>query len=637
MTSGSNCPVTGNEMDLERLRGKSAPRLIAEYARRSPDDVAFFSKKLGLYRKRTWRDYAISVGRCALGFSALGMRKGDRVAIMGDACEEWVICDMAAQAAGAITFGVYPTASVSEVEFQMVDGGASIFVAEDQEYVDKILQVADRLSNLKWIVVIDNSAMFDYRDARLVALAGMLKSVEHGAEECLTALEKMSSELGGGDPAFIVYTSGTTGNPKGALISHGKHLAGVYTMVRHYPTLMQKDHRTVVFLPLCHMLGRDVAITLPLVSKVVPYFGEDSNDLAQTLFEVAPTILFTVPRYMQKFASQVLTGLSTTSPVKRAVYQAAMRIGRSCVRWRWSDRYGTATRLINGFARLIVFNGILNKLGLDKIELAISGGAPLPPETAALWQIWGVNLLEAYGQTETGGAFISGQTQPFAKPGNVGTVMSGWKVKLDESGEILVSGPDHFEGYWNRPEATREIIDAQNWMHTGDIGEWHDDNLRLIDRARDFLVTSGGKTISPSSIENVLRASPYIAEAIVFGHGRKYLTALIEIDFDSVADWARSENVNYTGFTSLALNETVHRLLKSEVDRLNEELSRVEQIKDFRILPQELDPEQDGEPVTPTRKVKRALMYDRFKSLVEQMYDDSEERMLAAGAGDALR
>lgn len=629
--------MTGNEMDLEKLRGKSAPRLIAEYARRSPDNVAFFSKKLGLYCKRTWRDYAISVGRCALGLSALGMRKGDRVAIMGDACEEWVICDMAAQAAGAITFGVYPTASVSEVEFQMVDGGASIFVAEDQEYVDKILQVADRLPNLKWIVVIDNSAMFDYSDARLVALAGMLKSVEHGAEECLTALEKMSSELEGGDPAFIVYTSGTTGNPKGALISHGKHLAGVYTMVRHYPTLMQKDHRTIVFLPLCHMLGRDVAITLPLVSKVVPYFGEDSNDLAQTLFEVAPTVLFTVPRYMQKFASQVLTGLSTTSPVKRAVYQAAMRIGRSCVRWRWSDRYGTATRLINGFARLIVFNGILNKLGLDKIELAISGGAPLPPETAALWQIWGVNLLEAYGQTETGGAFISGQAQPFAKPGNVGTVMSGWKVKLDESGEILVFGPDHFEGYWNRPEATREIIDAQNWMHTGDIGEWHDDNLRLIDRARDFLVTSGGKTISPSSIENVLRASPYIAEAIVFGHGRKYLTALIEIDFDSVADWARSENVNYTGFTSLALNETVHRLLKSEVDRLNEELSRVEQIKDFRILPKELDPEQDGEPVTPTRKVKRTLMYDRFKSLVEQMYDDSEERMLAAGAGDALR
>ncbi len=408
-------------------------------------------------------------------------------------------------------------------------------------------------------------------------------------------------------------------------------------MVCHYPTLMQKVHRTVVFMPLCHVFGRDVAITLPLVSKVVPYFGEDINDLAQTLFEVAPTILFTVPRYMQKFASQVLIGLSTTSPLKRSVYQAAMMIGRRCARRRWSGRYGPATRLINVFIRLLVFRPILNKLGLDKIELVVSGAAPLPQATAALWQIWGVNLVEAYGQTETGGAFISGQTEPFAKPGNVGTVMSGWKVKLDASGEILVSGPDHFEGYWNRPEATREVIDAQNWMHTGDVGDWQNGNLRLIDRARDFLVTSGGKTISPSTIESVLRASPYIAEAVVFGHGRKYLTALIEIDFDSVADWARSQSVNYTGFTSLALNDMVRGLLKSEVERLNGEFARVEQIKDFRILPKELDPEHDGEPITPTRKVKRALMYERFKSLVEQMYDDSEERMLAAGAGDALR
>ncbi len=381
----------------------------------------------------------------------------------------------------------------------------------------------------------------------------------------------------------------------------------------------------------------DVAITLPLLSQVVPYFGEETDDLAQTLSEVAPTILFTVPRYMQKFASQVLVGLSTTSPLKRVVYQAAMKIGRSCARRRWSGSYGTATRLINAFIGLIVFRPILNKFGLGQIELVISGTAPLPQEIAALWQIWGVNLVEAYGQTETGGAFISGQTEPFAKPGNVGTVMSGWKVKLDESGEILVFGPDYFEGYWNRPEATREIIDAQNWMHTGDVGEWQNGNLRLIDRARDFLVTSGGKTISPSTIESVLRASPYIAEAIVFGHGRKYLTALIEIDFDSVANWARRQNIHYIGFTSLALNETVHGLLKSEVDRLNGEFARVEQIKDFRILPKELDPEQDGEPITPTRKVKRALMYERFKSLVEAMYDDREERLLAEEVGGALR
>jgi long-chain acyl-CoA synthetase len=619
------------------LRGKTAPGLIAEHARGKPDAVAYRAKKLGLYRERTWRDYAAAVGHCARALQALGLEKGDRVAIMGDACEQWVVCDMAAQAAGAIVFGVYPTASVSEVEFLMRDGGAKIFVAENQEYVDKILQMADRLPDLAWIVVIDDSAMFDYSHPKLISLSQVLDRVAADDGANIAALEQMTAALKPGDPAFIVYTSGTTGNPKGALISHGKHLAGTYTIVEHYPTLRDKDHRTVVFLPLCHIFGRDVAITLPMISRLVPHYGETVDDLMQTMFEVAPTAVFTVPRYMQKFASQVLVGLSTTSPVKRAVYNAAMKIGRSAARRRWSGRAGAATDALNSLARSIAFARVLNKLGLDKLELAISGAAPLPQETAALWQIWGVNLVEAYGQTETGGAFISGQPQRFARPGNVGTIVQGWQVRLDDDGQILVRGPDQFEGYWKQPDATRQTVDSEQWLHTGDVGEWQNGNLRLIDRARDFLVTAGGKTISPSTIESALRASPYIGEAIVFGHGRKYLTALIEIDFDSIADWARANNVSYTGFTSLVQSESVRGLIKAEIDKANVEFARVEQIKAFRILPKELDPEQDGEPVTPTRKVKRNLMYDRFKDLVEDMYDDSEERMLAAGAGDALR
>ncbi|ARQ00418.1 AMP-dependent synthetase/ligase [Pseudorhodoplanes sinuspersici] len=619
------------------LRGKTAPGLIAEHARQKPEAVAYRAKKLGLYRERNWRDYAATVGRHALALQLLGVVKGDRVAIMGDACEEWMICDMAAQAAGAIVYGIYPTASVSEVEYQMSDGGASIFIAEDQEYVDKILQVADKLPALKWIVVIDDSAMFDYSNPKLKSLSDILAGVKQDDQACIAALETMTASLKGSDPAFIVYTSGTTGNPKGALVSHGKHLAGVYAIVDHYPTLLEKDHRTVVFLPMCHIFGRDVATTLPLVSRLVPHFGEDVDDLMQTMFEVAPTALFTVPRYMQKFASQILVGLSTTSPVKRAVYSTAMKIGRASARRRWAGKTGAATDLMNGVARTIAFGRVLNKLGLDKLELAISGAAPLPQETAALWQIWGVNLVEAYGQTETGGSFISGQAQSFARPGNVGTVVKGWQVRLDKDGQILVKGPDQFEGYWQKPDATREIVDSDDWLHTGDVGEWKDGNLRLIDRARDFIVTAGGKTISPSSIENTLRASPYIGEAIVFGQGRKYLTALIEIDFDSVADWARANNVNYTGFTSLVQNAAVTNLIKAEIDKANTEFARVEQIKTFRILPKELDPEQDGEPVTPTRKVKRNLMYDRFKALVEDMYDESESRVLAAEVGDTLR
>ena len=619
------------------LRGKTAPGLIAEHARQKPDDVAYRAKTLGLYRERTWRDHAAAVGRCARALQALGLQKGDRIAIMGDACEEWVVCDMAAQATGAIVYGIYPTASVSEVEFLMKDGGAKIFVAEDQEYVDKILQIADRLPDLNWIVVIDDSAMFDYSHPKLIALSQIEAKVTGDDEAQIAALEAMTAALKPEDPAFIVYTSGTTGNPKGALISHGKHLAGTYTIVDHYPTLRDKDHRTVVFLPLCHIFGRDVAITLPLISRIVPHYGESVDDLMGTMFEVAPTVLFTVPRYMQKFASQVLVSLSTTSPAKRAIYNAAMSLGRAAARRRWAGASGPSTDAMTAIARTVAFGRVLNKLGLDKLELAISGAAPLPRETAALWQIWGVSLVEAYGQTETGGAFISGQSERFARPGNVGTVVQGWQVRLDDDGQILVKGPDQFEGYWNQPEATRQIVDSEQWLHTGDVGEWQDGNLRLIDRARDFLVTAGGKTISPSAIETTLRASPYIGEAIVFGHGRKYLTALIEIDFDSVADWARANNVSYTGFTSLVQNEAVQGLIKSEIDKANNEFARVEQIKVFRILPKELDPEQDGEPVTPTRKVKRNLMYDRFKELVEGMYDDSEDRLLAAGAGDALR
>jgi long-chain acyl-CoA synthetase len=287
-----------------------------------------------------------------------------------------------------------------------------------------------------------------------------------------------------------------------------------------------------------------------------------------------------------------------------------------------------------------VFRPLLNKLGLDELELLVAGGAPLPPDTTALWQIWGVNAMELYGQTETAGAIITGQRGWFPRPGNVGTTPPGWEIRLSEDeanrGEILVRSADLFDGYWGNPEATRETKGEDGWMRTGDIGAWVDGGLRLVDRARDFIVTSGGKSLSPSYIENLLRASPYVAEAMVIGHGMKYLTALIEIDFDAVSDWARSRNVSYTSFTNLAQNPEVRALLDKEVARANAELARVEQIKTFRILPKALDPEEEGEPVTPTRKVKRALMIERFRELVDAMYDHREEQLLAAGAGDVI-
>jgi len=611
----------------------TAPGLLAKRARSAPDAVAFRSKHLGLYRERSWRDYASLVGRCARGLRKLGLAPGERVAIMGDACEEWVICDLAAQAAGAITYGIYPTASASEVEYQMRDGGATIFVAEDQEYVDKLLPMLERLPALKAIVVVDDSAMFDYEHELLVSYRELLG--EAGDDAALALLDELAARLDAGAPAFIVYTSGTTGNPKGALVAHGTHLAAAHNMIGHYPTLGRDAHRTVVYLPLCHILGRDLAITLPLLGQLVPHFGEDIEDLPTTFFEVAPTLLFTVPRYLQKFASQVLVAINTSTPIKRAAYELAMRVGRAQARARWEKR--APESLAYRLCRALVFRPLLEKLGMDQLDLVISGGAPLPAETAALWQVWGVNTVEVYGQTEEAGAIISGQKGPFPRPGDVGVVAPGWELRLGEGNEIVIRGPHVFEGYWNNDEATRQVKDADGWLHTGDVGELRDGALRLVDRARDFIVTAGGKTLSPSTIENALRASPYVGEAMVIGHARKFVTALIEIDFDTVADWARAHDVAYTGFTSLTAHPAVRKLLAAEVARANETLARVEQVKAFRILPKLLDPEEEGEPVTPTRKLKRALMVERFRDLVESMYDDREERLVHAGVGDLLR
>ena len=616
-------------MNFDALRASTMPGLLVERARTRPERVAFRSKELGIWRETTWRELAARVGALACGLAReYHIAPGETVAIIGNPCPEWTITELAAQALGAITYGIYPTSAPGEVRHLLQHGGASLIVVEDQEHLDKTLEVLDQCPDVRAVLVVDTRALFMYRHPRVRPLAEVERAGAALAAE-RDVLDRYARALSPDMPATIIYTSGTTGHPKGAVYRHGPHLAACANIIEHYPLLQAREHRAVAMLPLCHAMGRNLAITMPLIADIVPHYPESVDTFADALYEIQPTFVFTVPRYLQKFAAHLLVGLERSSWAKRAAYRTAMTIGRRALEQRWRGSARTAL-LPAALARATVFRWLLEKVGFARAELVISSGAPLPAAVAALWQAWGVNLCEAYGQTETGGALVSGQLGPYPPPGDVGAVAPNMAVELDEDGEILVTAAEFFGGYWRDPDATRALY-RERKLATGDVGEWTRAHaLKLVDRKKDILITAGGKNVSPSHVESRLRASPYISEAAVFGEGRQYLVALLEADGETVSEWAREHGVVHTGYASLVTHPAVVGLIDAEVRRANDELTRVEQVKGFRLLPRELDPELEGEPVTPTRKVKRRLMAERYGSLVESMYAGDEERRIAA-------
>src|SRR5213594_1080436 len=460
-------------MNFEALRASTLPGLLVERARARPDRVAFRSKELGIWRETTWRQLAERVAALAGGFAReYGIARGETVAISGNPCPEGASADLAAQALGAITYGIYPTSAPGEVRHLLQHGGASLIVAEDQEHLDKTLEVLDECPNVRPVLVIDIRALFMYRHPRVRPLA----EVEGRGREMLAAepdaLGRLARSLSPDAPATIIYTSGTTGHPKGAIYRHGPHLAACANIIEHYPILAGGEHRAVAMLPLCHAMGRNLAITMPLIADVVPHYPESVDTFVDALYEIQPTFVFTVPRYLQKFSAHLLVGLDQSSWIKRTAYHAAMRVGRRALDRRWSERRpARAWALLAVLARVLVFRWLLEKAGFARVKLVISSGAPLPAPVATLWHAWGVNLCEAYGQTETGGALVSGQQGPFPRPGNVGTPAPNLDVTLDDDNAVLVKGPDLFSGFWEDPAATAAVF-RDGWLVTGDIAEW---------------------------------------------------------------------------------------------------------------------------------------------------------------------
>jgi long-chain acyl-CoA synthetase len=469
--------------------------------------------------------------------------------------------------------------------------------------------------------------MFIYRDSRLISFASVQELGKKRKIRNPDQFSQLIEETHGDEPAFLVFTSGTTGAAKPAIITHKGILASlIYASSEIFPKLLTHEQRSISHLSLAHIVERAYSIYFPMIYDWKPHIGEKVDYLLETLFEVRPTFFHGVPRIWEKFAAQILVGIENSAGVKKLAYSLAMKIGWKYMKMKWEGmKIPIVWRLLYRLAFQICFRHILHQVGLNKAEYIMSTGAPLPPQIQRLWQVWGLDLINQYGSTETSG-IISSQQIGFPEPGDLGKPTSVNRVMLAGDGELLVTGPGIFPGYWNDMEKTKEII-KNGWLCMGEIFEYTpDENLKMIDRKKDIMVTSGGKNIAPTFIENAIEASPYISKAVVFADGRKFPCALIEIDFDTVADWARRNGVLYTGFTSLAQHPEILNLIAKEVMKGNQTLARVEQVKKFRIIPQELDPEA-GE-TTPTRKIKRALMYKMFGNLVEEMYKAKETEIL---------
>ena len=602
---------------------KSVPQLFVERAEARPDSVALRYKDYGLYQEVTWREYRDTVETVALGLIALGIEPGDRIAIMGDPCYEYFIADMAGLCVGAITYGIYTTCSPAEVRHQLENAGAKLFIAENQEYVDKVLDLEDLATDLRKIIVADMRAMFLYRDPRIISLESV-KALGKGLRGSQPKLfEQRVSAVRPDDVAVFVYTSGTTGAPKAAMITHRDLMVGmVNTYLQGFPELERGPQRVVTHLPLAHLVERSMSLCLMLIADVTPHIGEEVDNLRETLVEVEPTFFHAVPRVWEKIASQIQVNIDRADPLKRTSYRIAMAVARRHAAYVWARK--RPPLWLSGacaLARQLVFKPMLMKVGLHKLRAALTAGAPIPPTVQAIWQVWGVNLRNLYGITEH--TLVLCQSDPFQEPGDAGVPLFPKEVRLGPDGEILVRGPGMFAGYWRNEDATKQAI-QDGWLHTGDVAEMMPNgHFRIIDRKKDIMVTSGGKNISPSEIENLLKSSSYISEAILFADGRKFPSALIEIDFDTVSDWARQHGIAYTGFTSLAQHPRVIELIGEEIEKSNLQLARVEQVKKFRIIPKELDPEEGD--TTPTRKVKRRHIYTLFQDLVEDMYRDNQE------------
>ena len=606
------------------VAGDNLPEMFWNGVAKRGDMTLFRQKKYGLWQSLSWREVGEIVYEAGMGLLELGFAVGETTSILGNTRQEWLFSDLAVLSCGGISSGIYPTDAASQVEYLTQDSNSVILFVEDDEQLDKALEVRERLPALRKIVVWDMDGLRDLHDEQVISFAalrelGRTRLARLGAAEADAEWRARVSSRRPEELAILIYTSGTTGKPKGAMLSHRNILQTIrsFNMV----IAQNENDERMSFLPLCHVAERTGGAYYSIYTGTKLNFVENPETIPENVREIAPTVFVAVPRVWEKFYSGVSIALKESNAFERWAYNLAIGIGLEKVkRYEARQPISGALNFAHWLARVLVLNNVRTLIGIHRSRMLITGAAPISPDLVRWYMALGVPMLEVWGMTETGGGSTAMPIERI-KPGSIGVPGKLNEVRLSAEGEIQVRGPNVFMGYLNQPEKTAETIDAEGWLHTGDVGTVDDEGFyRISDRLKDIIITAGGKNITPSELENQIKFSPYVTDAVVIGDKRPYLVCLIMIDQENVEKFAQDNDVPFSNYVSLTRSTEVQKLIESEIERVNKQFARVEQVKKFRLIEKKLGAED--EELTPTMKLKRKLVSQKYAELIESMYRD---------------
>ncbi len=598
------------------------PARLRAFARNVPDRDALRVKQLGIWQPISWAQYYDNTAAVGRALHHYGVRAGDHISILSDNCPEWLYADLGAQGIGARSVGIYQTNPPEDVAYILNHSDSKVIFCQDQEQVDKVL-ARDDLEQLRHIVVFETKGMRHYRDRRLVMFGDFIAKGRQLLGDDTAWFDDHVDARDPDEVTMIIYTSGTTGPPKGAMLTARNALASSDEV--NAKLGIGPEDTILSYLPLCHVAEKIFTFFLPLTSGVCVHFGESIYTIQKDLAEVQPTIFLGVPRIWEKVHAQVTLKMKDSSWLKRTLFEFWCRVGAGIAERRLNNG-GKRTALDNllyFMGWVMVFRALRDRIGLADCRLPVSGAAPISADLLRWFHAIGVPIYEGYGMTECAG--VSHLNLPKqTRLGTVGVALPGVECQIADDGELLVRGDNVFAGYLHNEAKTREAIDDEGWLHTGDIGSIDDDGfLQITGRKKEIIITAGGKNLSPEKIENALKMSPYVKEAVAFGDQRKFISALIQIDFDAVGDWASRRKITYTSFEDLSSKQEVVDLIRKEVKEANELLARVESVREFRLFPKELH-QDDGE-VTATQKVRRRAIGDIYADLIDEMYTSKKK------------